>query len=109
MALKSSRISSLRIKDFRKKALQLIRSYLGTSKVFTDIEIGIEYLRNVLDRVQKDIEATILSNDYITVIGQIYSIFDRTFRHYVKEKKDRGKIDHYQLIILNPLHFLQIK
>lgn len=76
-----------------KKALQLIRSYLGTSKVFTDIEIGIEYLRNVLDRVQKDIEATILSNDYITAIGQIYSIFDRTFRHYVKEKKDRGKID----------------
>ena len=72
-----------------KKALQLIRSYLGTSKVFTDIEIGIEYLRNVLDRVQKDIEATILSNDYITAIGQIYSIFDRTFRQYMIEKKDR--------------------
>ena len=75
------------------KALQLIRSYLGTSRVFTDIEIGIEYLRNVLDQVQKDIETTILSNDYITSIGQIYSIFDRTFRQYMIEKKDREKID----------------
>ena len=75
------------------QALQLIKSYLGPARVFTDIEKGIEYLRNVLEHVQKDIETTIISNNYITAIGQIYSIFDKTFRHYLKEKTERGKID----------------
>lgn len=74
-------------------ALQTIKSYLGPSRVFTDIEKGIEHLRKVLEQVQNDIEATILSTDYITAIGKIYSIFDKTFRRYLKEKKEREKID----------------
>lgn len=74
-------------------ALQLIKSYLGPSRVFTDIVKGIEYLRNVLEQVKKDIETTILNSDYITAIGQIYSIFDKTFRNHLKEKNERKRID----------------
>ena len=75
------------------KCLKLIKSYLGSSRVFNDIEMGIEYLHNILEQVKKDIEVTILSMNHITAIRQIYSIFDITFRHYMNEKKERTDID----------------
>ena len=63
-------------------ASQLIRDYFGSPTTLTDINAAIDYLRSVLESVQSDIKSQIVGSDPINMIGQLYSIFDRTFRHY---------------------------
>lgn len=74
-------------------ASQLIRDYFGSPTTLTDIDAAIDYLRSVLESVQNDIKSKIIGSDPINMIGQLYSIFDRTFRHYTDEKQERIKID----------------
>lgn len=78
-------------------ASQLIRDYFGSPTTLTDINAAIDYLRSVLESVQSDIKSQIVGSDPINMIGQLYSIFDRTFRHYTEEKQDRMKIDALHL------------
>lgn len=78
-------------------ASQLIRQYLGSPTTFTDTVDAIDYLRSVLKCVQNDIKSIIINADPIDIIGQLYSIFDRTYRHYIDEKQDRKKIDSLHL------------